>query len=149
MLAELSAANAAYQVIKTCVQNSGEIASAAQSIFQFAAAEKALTKKTSSQTGQSDLEAFMALEQVRQMRADIEQIMIYSGRPGLLQDFKAYEQQALQQRRAEEKKAAAIIAMRKYKIWKAFEYAITILLSIFAVGLIAWLAYMIKTKGNF
>ena len=45
MLAELAAANAAFAVIKQCVQNGKEIASAGSAIAQFVGAKEDLQRK--------------------------------------------------------------------------------------------------------
>ena len=45
MLAELAAANAAFQVIKTAVQNGKEIASAGKAIANFVGAKEHLQRK--------------------------------------------------------------------------------------------------------
>ena len=68
MLAELAAANAAFSVIKQAVQNSGDLARAGGAIAKFVGAKEGLEKKVAgknrSSVGGSDLEAFLALEQV-------------------------------------------------------------------------------------
>ena len=86
MLAELAAANAAVQVIKTAVQNGKEIASAGKAISNFVGAKEQLQKKAQKKGGGSDLEEFMALEQIREQEEQLKQIMIYAGRPGLCAD---------------------------------------------------------------
>ena len=48
MLAELAAANAAFQVIKQAVSNSGDIAKAGSAIAKFVGAKQDLEKKASS-----------------------------------------------------------------------------------------------------
>ena len=55
MLAELAAANAAFAVIKTAVQNGKDIASAGNAIAQFVGAKENLQKKSQKKGGGSDL----------------------------------------------------------------------------------------------
>ena len=83
MLAELAAANAAFSVIKTAIQNGKDIASAGTAIAQFVGAKEDLQRKTQKKGGGSDLEEFMALEKLREQEEQLKQIMIYAGRPGL------------------------------------------------------------------
>ena len=45
MLAELAAANAAFAVIKQCVQNGRELASAGKQISDFVCAKEELTRR--------------------------------------------------------------------------------------------------------
>ena len=78
MLAELAAANAAFSVIKTAIQNGREIADAGSAIAKFVGAKEDLQKKASKKGGGSDLEEFMALEQIREQEEQLKQIMIYT-----------------------------------------------------------------------
>jgi hypothetical protein len=126
MLAELAAANAAFQVIKTAVQNGKEIASAGKAVANFVGAKEQLQKKAQKKGGGSDLEEFMALEQIREQEDQLKQIMIYAGRPGLWGDWQRFQAKARVARREAEEAAA-----RKRK--KIFE--ITIIASFIIVGL--------------
>ena len=126
MLAELAAANAAFAVIKTAVQNGKDIASAGNAIAQFVGAKEKLQKKSQKKGGGSDLEEFMALEKIREQEDQLKQIMIYAGRPGLWGDWQRFQAKARVARREQEEAAA-----RKRK--KIFE--ITIIASFIIVGL--------------
>ena len=117
MLAELAAANAAFAVIKTAVQNGRDIASAGSAIAQFVGAKETLQKKSQKKGGGSDLEEFMALEKIREQEEQLKQIMIYAGRPGLWGDWQKFQAKArIARREAEE----ARIKKRKHH----FEVAI-------------------------
>jgi len=126
MLAELAAANAAFQVIKSAVQNGKEIASAGKAVANFVGAKEQLQRKAQKKGGGSDLEEFMALEQIREQEDQLKQIMIYAGRPGLWGDWQRFQAKARIARREAEEAAA-----RKRK--KIFE--ITIIASFIIVGL--------------
>ena len=103
MLAELAAANAAFAVIKTAVQNGKEIAAAGNAIASFVGAKEDLQRKASKKGGGSDLEEFMALEQIREQEEQLKQIMIYAGRPGLWGDWQRFQAKArIARREAEE-----------------------------------------------
>ena len=105
MLAELAAANAAFSVIKTAVQNGGDIAKAGSAIAKFVGAKEDLQKKSSKKGGGSDLEEFMALEQIREKEEQLKQIMIYAGRPGLWGDWQRFQAKARVERREAEQAA--------------------------------------------
>ena len=105
MLAELAAANAAFSVIKSAVQNGKEIASAGKAIANFVGAKEQLQKKAQKKGGGSDLEEFMALEQIREQEEQLKQIMIYAGRPGLWGDWQRFQAKARVARREEEEAA--------------------------------------------
>lgn len=106
MLAELAAANAAFAVIKTAVQNGREIASAGSAIADFVGAKEALQKKAQKKGGGSDLEEFMGLEKIRQQEEELKTIMIYAGRPGLWHDWQKFQAKARIARREAEIAAA-------------------------------------------
>lgn len=111
MLAELAAANAAFAIIKSAVQNGRDIASCAKAIGDFTNAKDALhvrgNKKKNSFLGQfrqgdgNDLEEFMALEQVKQKEEELKQFMIYCGRPGLWADWVRFQVEARKRRQQE------------------------------------------------
>ena len=112
MLAELAAANAAFAVIKTAVQNGKDIATAGSAIANFVGAKEDLQKKASKKGGGSDLEEFMALEKIREHEEQLKQIMIYAGRPGLWGDWQRFQAKArISRREAEE---AAIRKRKQY-----------------------------------
>jgi hypothetical protein len=106
MLAELAAANAAFSVIKAAVQNGSDIAKAGNSIAKFVGAKEDLQKKASKKGGGSDLEEFMALEQIREKEDQLKQLMIYAGRPGLWGDWQRFQAKARVARREEEIRVA-------------------------------------------
>ena len=142
MLAELAAANAAFQVIKTAVQNGKEIASAGKAIANFVGAKEQLQRKAQKKGGGSDLEEFMALEQIREQEEQLKQIMIYAGRPGLWGDWQRFQAKArIARREAEE------AAIRKRK--KIMD--ITIITIFFVLGLTifgAFVALLMHHQGK-
>jgi hypothetical protein len=134
MLAELAAANAAFAVIKTAVQNGKDIAAAGSAIASFVGAKEDLQKKTQKKGGGNDLEEFLALEQIREQEEQLRQIMIYTGRPGLWNDWQKFQAKArVARREAEEER------IRKRKMY--FEIAIVTFLLI--VGLTILAAFVI------
>jgi len=142
MLAELAAANAAFQVIKSAVQNGKEIASAGKAIANFVGAKEQLQRKAQKKGGGSDLEEFMALEQIREQEEQLKQIMIYAGRPGLWGDWQRFQAKArIARREAEE------AAIRKRK--KIMD--ITIIAIFFVLGLVimgAFVALLMHHNGK-
>lgn len=136
MLAELAAANAAFSVIKQAVQNSGDIAKAGSAIAKFVGAKEDLQKKASKKGGGSDLEEFMALEQIREKEEQLKQFMIYCGRPGLWGDWQRFQAKArIARREAEE------AAKRKRK--QIVEIAIITFLFIVGLSILACIVLLI------
>jgi len=126
MLAELAAANAAFAVIKTAVQNGKEIAAAGSAIAEFVGAKETLEKKANKKGGGNDLEEFMALEQIREQEEQLRQMMIYLGRPGLWSDWQKFQAKARVARREQEQER-----LRKRKQY----IEIAIIAFLFVVGL--------------
>lgn len=129
MLAELAAANAAFSVIKTAVQNGKEIAAAGSAIAEFVGAKETLEKKANKKGGGNDLEEFMALEQIREQEEQLRQMMIYLGRPGLWSDWQKFQAKARVARREQEQER-----LRKRKQY--FEIAIIAFLFIVGLGVL-------------
>lgn len=108
MLAELAAANAAFAIIKKTVANSQDLLRAGKAISDFVNAEENLKKRGERKKNSfwlkvggkdaSDLEEFMALEEIKKKRQEIEQAMIYYGRPGLHGDWIRYQAEARKRR---------------------------------------------------
>ena len=102
MLAELAAANAAFQVIKQAVSNGKDIAAAGSAIAKFVGAKEDLQRKSQKKGNRADLEEFMALEQLREQEEQLKHLMIYAGRPGLWHDWQRFQAKARIERREEE-----------------------------------------------
>jgi hypothetical protein len=114
MLAELAICNAAFSVIKETVQNGGDIMAAGQKLFDFFDNKNAIQKKANSG---NDMEAFAALEQIKNNEAELKRMMIYHGRAGLWDDWLKFQKEAKQRREAEERAAFRKRAARKAKLW--------------------------------
>lgn len=106
MLAEIAAANAAFSVLKQAISNGKELASAGNAIAEFVGAKEKLEKKANKNGSGSDLEAFMALERIREQETAIKELMIYTGRPGMWSDFQKFQAKARVERREAEVAAA-------------------------------------------
>ena len=136
MLAELAAANAAFSVIKAAVQNGSDIAKAGTAIAKFVGAKEDLQKKASKKGGGSDLEEFMALEQIREKEEQLKQFMIYCGRPGLWGDWQRFQAKARIARREAEQNA-------KRKRKQIIEISIVTFLIIVGLGILACFVLLI------
>ena len=147
MLAELAAANAAFSVIKQFVSNGKELSGCAKHISDFVFSkeeiEKNLKKKKARGAGGADLDEFMALEQIREKENELKQMMIYLGRPGLWQDWQAFQAEARKSRRYQEKMAEK----RRQELVEYAGYGIAFIFILFFVGLLAWIVG--KWTGRF
>jgi hypothetical protein len=143
MLAELAICNAAFAVIKETVQNGGDIMAAGQKLFDFFDNKNAIQKKANSG---NDMEAFAALEQIKNNEAELKRMMVYHGRAGLWDDWLKFQKEAKQRREAEEKAAFRKKAARKAKIWLTLMWAaiVSLLGVLMTVGL--WVVSQLKGK---
>ena len=147
MLAELAAANAAFGIIKEFISNGKELSGCVKQISDFVFAkeeiEKNLKKKKSKGVGGTDLEEFMALEQIKEKEEELKKIMIYLGRPGLWQDWQAFQAEARKSRRYAEKMAEK----RRQELMEYVGYGLAVVIVIFFAGLMAW--FVGKWVGRF
>jgi len=104
MLVELAAANAAFAVIKEAIANGGDLLSAGKAVFTYFDNRTVIAKKAQEGGMKSDLEEFMALEQLKQQEIELRNIMIYQGRPGMWDDWLRFKVEA---RKKQEKEEAA------------------------------------------
>ena len=144
MLVELAAANAAYAVIKETVQNGGDIMAAGQKLFDFFDNKNAIQKKANSG---NDMEAFAALEQIKNNEAELKRMMVYHGRAGLWDDWLKFQKEAKQRREAEEKAAFRKRAARIAKAWAIAGWGLigVLLTVLLVIGL--WVVDQIKYRN--
>ena len=114
MLVELAAANAAFAVIKEAVNNGGDIMAAGQRLFDYFDNTSKIQKKAESS---NDMEAFAALEQIKNNEAELKRMMVYHGRAGLWEDWLKFKAEAKHKRIAAEKAAERKKAARIEKAW--------------------------------
>tara|TARA_S200002703_G_scaffold54272_1_gene46928 strand:- start:202 stop:870 length:669 start_codon:yes stop_codon:yes gene_type:complete len=147
MLAELAAANAAFAIIKTTIQNGRELASCGKALGTFISCKEDLmregNKKRARGVGGNDLEEFMALEQIREKEKQLKELMILSGRPGLWRDYERFCEEATAGR-AKAKQAA--VKRRKKNIETAGNVGVGIII---LGGLVALVVLALWMKGAF
>lgn len=148
MLAELAACNAAFAIVKSAISNTGEIASAGQALVSYFDNKSALQKKSNEKGNRSDLEEFMALEQLKQQEKELEQLMIYQGRPGLWSDWIKFQADAARGRREAALEETKRKAKRDAKIYEIFEWTLGIFIVLVVSACILFGAYVyVKRQG--
>jgi hypothetical protein len=115
MLVELAAANAAFSIIKRALSNGKELIDCGKAVGEFVNAKDALAQKGNRKKNSfwsrvggkdgNDLEEFMALEKINQHETELKEAMIYTGRPGLWQDWIRFQAEARVARATALKKA--------------------------------------------
>ena len=138
MIAELAAANAAYDVIKQTVANGQEIYHAAEAMAEYFGLKTELQKKAHEHGYKSDLEAFMAAEQLHAQEEELKQMMIYQGRPGMWTDWLNYQSQMKKSREEEKKEQQRAKLKRKQVLVDTVTVGIAVVSGVFAIGLGVW-----------
>lgn len=153
MLAELAAANAAFAVIKGALANGKELSTLGGRVFDYfdnkAKIQERATKKAAGGAARSDMEEFMALEQLKQQEEHLRESMVYAGRPGMWEDWVKFQAQAARRRREaqEAAKRAAIIRSNKRQTMMeiiAVSIAALVLTALLIYGVYIYTVYIRK-----
>jgi hypothetical protein len=144
MLAELAAANAAFAIIKKCVENGSDLAKAGKAISDFTLNKDAVQKKAQKQGSnldgsKSDLEEFLALDELKRKEDELRSMMQLYGRANMYPDYVKFCAEA-RRARAEAAAEAKRLAMKRQDDILLFIYwAACIGLGVFAFGLFIYI----------
>jgi thiol:disulfide interchange protein len=115
ILETIAAANAAYSVIRTCIQNGRETADLMSNVGKFLTAEEELKdavqkKKNSPLTAitggaEGDWEEFQQLEKIKEQRKELESYIRLYGQPGQWDRWQQWQMEARKARQAAKKAA--------------------------------------------
>lgn len=149
MLAELAAANAAFAVIKGALANGKELSALGGRVFDYFDNKAKIQEKATNKGGGSDMEEFMALEQLRQQEEHLRESMVYAGRAGMWDDWVKFQAQAARRRREQKEAAARAIIVRKAKMEQLIEYiavgiATAILAALMIYGIFIYMVHIKK-----
>ena len=122
MIAELAAANAAFDVIKQTLANGREIYEAGEALAQYFGLKNEIQKKAHQHGYKSDIAAFMAAEELAAKEAELKEIMIYQGRGGMWNDWLAFQAEIKRSREKAEAEERRAKYKRKKKIVNFFMY---------------------------
>ncbi len=147
MLVELAAANAAFAVIKEAVANGGDIIAAGQHLFSYFDNKSKIQKKANENNNKSDMEEFMALEQLKKQEEELKTMMIYQGRPGLWYDWLKFQSESKRKREEAERKEELKKLKFKEKIMNIFWWSMLfIALAVWIAGAI-WAVVVFKVRN--
>ena len=139
MIAELAAANAAFDVIKQSIQNGKEIYEAGEAVAEYFGLKTEIQKKAHEHGYKSDLEAFMAAEQLKAQEEELKQMMIYQGRGGMWTDWLEFQAQMKRSREDEERQKRLAKQKRKEALKNTVIIAGVVVLSLALIGGGIWL----------
>ena len=121
MLAEIAAANAAFKVIKTALSNGKELYDCSGAAKQYFYNKSVIAKRVASK-GKSDLDAFMALEKIKEQEEWLKDYMIYAGRADMWPNWLLFQAEAKHERERIIKEAA----LKRHNTIKIIKQFITI-----------------------
>ena len=151
MLAELAAANAAFNVIKAALANGKELSALGGRVFDYfdnkAKIQEKATKKAAGGAERSDMEEFMALEQLKQQEEHLRESMVYAGRPGMWEDWVKFQAAAARRRREAKEAAVRAAEARKQRAERFAEYfaigvATIVLAALLIYGLVLYMRHL-------
>jgi hypothetical protein len=147
MLAEIAAANAAFAVIKAALANGKELHQLGSRVFDYFDNKAKIQENANKKGGGSDLEEFMALEQLKQQEEELRERMIYAGRPGMWTDWLKFQAQAARQRREAKDAAVREAIRRRENLEQIAEYiaigmAVIVLAALMVGGFIIYMKHL-------
>jgi multidrug efflux pump subunit AcrA (membrane-fusion protein) len=147
MLAEIAAANAAFAVIKAALANGKELHQLGGRVFDYFDNKAKIQEKATQKGGGSDLEEFMALEQLKQQEEELRERMVYAGRPGMWTDWVKFQAAAARKRREAQEAAKRERIRRAERLAQMTEYiavgmASVILAGLLIYGLVIYIKYI-------
>jgi len=144
-LAAIKIANEAIGAIKEFAGHVESVGAMGKDLTKLADAKDELQKSAK----EGDMEAFWALEDIKRHEAEVKQMFIYAGRPGLWDDYCTFIANRKTLRENEAKRQAAKKARRK-KLIKDWSIGIAVTVAaLSAIGLCGYILYwIITTKGR-
>jgi hypothetical protein len=134
MLAELAIANAAFGVIKNAITNGQELHSVAGQVTSYFDSKSTIAKKANNGGSKSDMEAFMALEALKEQDTELRELMIYAGRANMYDDWLKFQSDCKRARTQDEKDKQYASAKHKQHVIEFFTIICTALVAIPVLG---------------
>jgi hypothetical protein len=147
MLAELAAANAAFAVIKGALANGKELSALGSRVFDYFDNKAVIQEKATKKGGGSDMEEFMALEQLKRQEEELRERMVYAGRPGMWDDWVKFQAAASRRRREQKEAAAREVLRRQERAARLTEQIVlgiaTVILAVMLIyGIVLYIRYL-------
>ena len=144
MLAELAAANAAFAIIRKCVENGSDLAKAGKAISDFTLNKDAVQKKAQKQGSnldgsKSDLDEFLALDELKRKEDELRSMMQLYGRANMYPDYVKFCAEARRQRAEAAAEAKRLAVKRQDNILLIIYWAACLGLGVFALGLFVYI----------
>ena len=131
MIAELAVCNAAFAVIKEAISNGRELYDCANAATSYFDNKSAIAKKVAA-NGKSDMQAFMALEKLKEQEEWLREYMIYAGRADMYTDWLSFQSECKKSRVEAERQ----VAIKKRKQIEMFLQVLSVIGVLVFLGLI-------------
>ena len=116
MLAEIAACNAAFAIIKTALANGKELYDCTDATKDYFENKSSVAKRVASK-GKSDLDAFMALEKIKEQEEWLKEYMIYAGRADMWPAWLEFQAHSKRER----ERVAKVAALKRHNTIKAIK----------------------------
>lgn len=147
MLAELAAANAAFDVIKQTVANGREIYEAGEAMARYFGLKSEIQKRAHEHGYKNDLEAFMASEQLAAREAELKEMFIYQGRAGMWDDWLQFQKEMKRSREQQELEEKQAKRKRRKMLLDTLTWGFVGITVLFAVSSITYLIIALLKHG--
>ena len=138
-------ANDAIGAIKEFAGHINSVGELGPQLTKLADAKEQIEKKAKD----GDMEAFFELEKINQREAEIRQLFIYSGRPGLWTDYQKFIANRKQLKENERKRIEQAKARKRRQIKEWTTGIIITIAALSAIGIFGYILYwLITTKGR-
>ena len=143
MLAEIAIANAAFGAIKNAISQGQELHSVVTQVTSYFDCKSVIAKKAKKGGSKSDMEAFMALEQLKTLETELREIMQWAGRANMYDDWLAFQSEAKRERDQAEKQATYKKSQNRKHLIDIFTVICTSLVAIPVFGGLVYLILVI------
>ena len=144
-IAAVKIANEAIGAIKEFAGHINSIGEMGPQLTKLADAKEVIETKAKN----GDMEAFFELEKIKNQEAEIKQLFIYSGRPGLWEDYQKFIANRKQLKENERKRIEQAKARKRKQIKEWTIGIVVTLAALSAVGIFGYILYwLITTKGQ-
>ena len=145
MLVEIAAANAAFGVLKTALSNGRDLYDCGAVAKKYFDNKSVIAKRVASK-GKSDLDAFMALEKIKEQEEWLREHMIYAGRPDMYSDFLKFQSDCKQERERDAR-VAVLKKHNRLKLVKQFVTIVGVAIAVIPVLIYALIYSLNKQQG--
>ena len=148
-IAIIQTANTAIGAVKEMINNGGDLMSCGKQLGTYFDAKAKIQLNANSSGSGSDLELFFALEKLKQQEAELKQLLIYSGRAGMWQEWLQF-QSSQKQKRKDDKKGIEDKRANRNRVIKEWGVGIAVTLAtLSAIGICGYILYwVVTTKGK-